>query len=153
MHIPDELDFGQYTLEARKAIGHSISFAMAAGANAITPDHLLAAMADPGVYCAKYLQLLRFDGNGRTPRQSQAPSGGSEVGFAIPMDPDLRKALVLARQEARDAGRERTGSADILLGILLFRESADPSAQVSAAISDIRIGMTTDRAEGQLPLE
>ena len=150
--LPEELDFGRYTLEARQAIAHSLRAARRSGAQLITTDDILVGLGSPDVYASKYLLAAEISIAGSGESGSEERGAGIGQDFrVVPFGEDARSVLRSAMHVATEDGRTKVNSADILVELLRQRRAG--SSEIDSIVSAIRAGMAKDRRDGILPSE
>jgi hypothetical protein len=149
--LPEEVDFGRYTLEARRALAHSLRAARRSGARLITTDELLVGLGSPDVYASKYFLMAGIPIARPGVGSSEEGAGVSEDHRVVPFGDDARTVLRTAMHASIEGGRSKVSSADILVEVL--GQSKPRSPDIEAIVSAIRAGMASDLREGSLPLE
>lgn len=157
--IEDALDFGHYTMEARRTIGHALTSVEGYGGAAIAPEHLALGLLEADVHASGYLPALGIRAEDLRSRlaevvpRSQTKPHPDSGGF--PLDDKAKAILRLAYRGSKDAGREKVTSGDILLGVL--NEGSSAAARVLAAsglsADDVRKAIRNDQERGSLPPE
>jgi ATP-dependent Clp protease ATP-binding subunit ClpA len=150
--LPEEMDFGRYTLEARRAIAQSLRNARRSGARSIEADHILVGLGSADVYASKYLGSAGIApaDPGEGGKVERILDGGQDVS-TVPFSNDVSALLRSAMHTTTKEGRTKISSADILIEVI--RQRRADSSETEAILSSIRTGMARDLRSGTLPLE
>jgi len=140
--------FERFTPEARQSLQLASAVATRRGDVAISPDHLLAGLADPSSgLAAKILAEGGVDEAAVTAALPPAPGGTGPT--TPPFTAASKKALELSLREALNLAHAHIGSGHLLLGLLRLAEGEQPAILPSGTISlDATRDVVRQRSEG-----